>query len=48
MKLKEQRLRRKNAIKMETKVNKCEYEAKLREVRKYGDHDITIDRGKSK
>jgi hypothetical protein len=32
---------------METKVNKCEYEGKLREVRKYGNH-ITKDRGKSK
>jgi hypothetical protein len=47
MKLKEQRLRRKNAIKMEIRVHKCEYEAKLREVREYGDH-ITKDRGRSK
>jgi hypothetical protein len=30
---------------METKVNKCEYEAKLKGGRKYEDHDI---RGESK
>jgi len=48
VKLKEHRLRRENASKMETKVNKCEYEGKLREVRKYGNHDITKERGKSK
>ena len=47
MTLKEQRIRGDNAIKMETKVNGCECEGKLSEVRKYGDHSITIDRGKS-
>jgi hypothetical protein len=48
MKLKEQSLRREKAIKMETKVNKCEYEGKLWEVRRYGDHNTTKDWGRSK
>jgi hypothetical protein len=31
---------------METKVNKCEYEGKLREVRKYGEIMILPETGK--